>query len=106
MLTVETVNVNKFESDWESSLLFSDLNCRAIFKPRTDVIGRINDISRLKKFLKRDIGDEGEDWLMINGNPDRLYMKNFSIFVIWKLRDTLNIDDLFEKLEQHDIQES
>lgn len=102
--SLEIEKVNKFESDWDSSTLFSGFNVRAILKTQEDVISQVSKRHQLTRRLRREIGEEGTDWKILNNSitgEDELYLPNSGKLLMWKLQDVDGFLELFERVEQH-----
>lgn len=101
---IEYSKVNKFSSDWFEDVLFTSIKIRAILRPKDDVVTRINLASRLRKRLRREYGEEGENWFFYRNSKtkrDEVYLKNSSILMMWKLQDKEFFDSTFERVERH-----
>lgn len=101
---VEFEDVNKFEHDWDPPSLFSNFNVRAILSKRDDIITQMTETSRMRKKLTRRIGNEGDDWYIVENvltGSDELYLKDSGILVMWKLDDHNGFKELFDRIEQH-----
>jgi hypothetical protein len=96
--------VNRYDTDWDASTIFSGYSIRAILAGTTDLVTRITERSRLAKRLRREIGDEDVDW-MIQEHPRtgevELYLKNSGPLIMWKLQDHESFSKLFDRVEQH-----
>lgn len=104
MSSLEIRVANRYDSDWNPNLLFSGFKIRALLILSSDVITNITTTSQLRKRLTREVGKEGNDWL-IEENPitgrTELYLMNSGKLLMWKLQDNENFDTLFEFVEQH-----
>lgn len=101
---LEIVKVNRFDAGWNPATLFTGFRVRAILKASGDAVTNINNRVALDKKLRRDIGTEGEDWLL-ETNPstglDELYLQNSGKLIMWKLQDNEKFSTLFDRVEQH-----
>lgn len=96
--------VNRHESDWDPKTMFTGFMIRAVLKEQPDMITKINAKSSLHRRLKREIGEEGEDWILQTNDrtgEDELYLKNSGKLVMWKLQNVEKFNGLFERVEQH-----
>jgi hypothetical protein len=101
---LEIISVDKFNANWASETLFSGFMIRAILKEQEDIITKLEAVSRLKKRLKREMGEEGTDWILIQNDKtdeDELYLLNSGKLVLWKLQDHVKFNELFQRVESH-----
>lgn len=101
---LEIIKVNRFDAQWDPSTLFSGWRVRAILKASSDAITNINNKSALEKRLRREVGVEGEDWLLQTNpltNENELYLINTGKLIMWKLQDHERFSTLFDRVEQH-----
>lgn len=101
---LEILKVNRFVANWDPKTLFSGFTIRAVLKHTDDMITRIQNTASLKKRLTREMGEEGEDWLMqdnpITGEVE-LYLQTAGKLIMWKLQDAQKFNGLFDRVEQH-----
>ena len=106
---LEIISVNKFDANWATETLFSSFMVRAILKQHEDIITKIDAVSKLKRRLKREMGEEGTDWLIVQNDhtdEDELYLLNSGKLVLWKLQDHVKFNEMFSRVENHkDINE-
>lgn len=98
------LKVNRNEANWDAKTLFTGFNTRAILTSHEDLITKINAIHQLKRRLKREMGEEGEEWILQTNDrtgEDELYLKSSGKLVMWKLQDVTKFNGLFERVEQH-----
>lgn len=94
---------DKYTSGWLSSHMFNGFNVRAIFKRDEHIcfLERENILLRFKRKLERDIGEEKEDWDIVE-NPitgkDELYLKDSIVISQWFFRDPKRITELFDEV--------
>lgn len=93
--------VNKYDCSWEPTCLFNGFNCRVVFKSAKGqcLLERDSKINRIKKKLERDLGQEEEDWFILENqitHEEELYMVDQSLISMWFLRDPASIKDIFE----------
>jgi hypothetical protein len=101
---LEILKVNRFEAGWSPETLFAGFTIRAILKEQNDIISKLDAVSRLKKRLKRELGEEGKDWIVIQNDitdEDELYLPNSGKLVLWKLQDHIKFNELFSRVETH-----
>lgn len=101
---LEITKVNRFNAGWAAETLFSGFRVRAILKASTDTITNIQNKAALDKKLRREVGTEGEDWLLVTNpqtNIGELYLINSGKLVMWKLQDHEKFSELFDRVEQH-----
>ena len=101
---LEIVKVNRYEAQWDSRTLFTGFTIRAVLKEQSDIISRINATSQLRKRLRRELGEEGTDWLLQTNDitgEEELYLPNSGKLVMWKLQDHEKFNSLFDRVEQH-----
>jgi hypothetical protein len=101
---LEINKVNRFDAGWDPATLFTGFRVRATLKASTDTITNINNVSALQKKLRREVGEEGTDWLLQTNpltNIGELYLVNSGKLVMWKLQDHEKFSTLFDKVEQH-----
>lgn len=101
---LEIKKVNRYEADWDAKTIFTGFNIRAVLAGTNDMVTRITERSRLAKRLKREIGDEDEEWILQehprNGEVE-LYLKSSGPLMMWKLQDHEAFNKLFDRVEQH-----
>lgn len=94
---------DKYNSGWLSSHMFNGYGVRAIFKRDEHIcfLERENTLLRFKRKLERDIGEEKEDWDIVE-NPltgkDELYLKDSIVISQWFFRDPKRITELFDEV--------
>ena len=96
--------VNRYEADWDPKTIFSGFSIRAVLAGTTDVIFAIDQRSRISKRLRREIGDEGEDWMVQTHprtNEVEVYLKSSGTLLMLKLQDHEEFSKLFDRVEQH-----
>lgn len=101
---LEIQKVNRYEADWDPSTIFTGFTIRAVLADTGDMIGRIQNSSRLRKRLTREVGEEGIDWKMRdhpNTDEIELYLQNSGKLIMWKLQDHEGFSALFNRVEQH-----
>lgn len=96
-------DVNRHKSrEWSSEHIFDSFKVRAVLKDSEDLITSINNKSIIARRLTKDVGPEGESWVMEdnrNGQTE-IYLDNTYVFVMWKLRKDETIE-MIERIEQH-----
>lgn len=101
---LEIIKVNRFDSQWNPETLYTGFRVRAVLKASSCAITNINNVSALSKKLRREVGEEGTDWLLAT-NPltgiGELYLVNSGKLVLWKLQDHEKFSTLFDRVEQH-----
>ena len=101
---LEILKVNRFAANWDPKTLFSGFSIRAVLTHSNDMITKIQNTSKLRKRLTREMGDEGESWLL-QENPRtdevELYLQTAGKLIMWKLQDYEKFNGLFDRVEQH-----
>lgn len=97
---------SKFASEWNPEHIYDGFNTRAIINDFGGCfITKIDAITRLKKRLTREIGEEGENWV-IDINPitdsEELYLKDSSLILMWKIQNSDKVLALFSKVIAHE----
>lgn len=98
------VKVNRHDSQWDPKTMFTGFMVRAVLKEHNDMITKINAKSKLHRRLKREVGEEGTDWILQTNDrtgEDELYLKSSGKLIMWKLQNVENFNGLFERVEQH-----
>jgi hypothetical protein len=101
---LEITKVNRFDSKWDAKTMFTGFKIRAVLKKSSDTITNINHMAQLRRRLQREVGVEGEEWLLqanAHTYDDELYLKNAGKLIMWKLQDHEKFNLLFERIEQH-----
>jgi redox-regulated HSP33 family molecular chaperone len=96
--------VDRHKANWDPKTLFTGFKIRAVLVHQEDMITKINAKHQLQRRLKREMGEEGAEWIL-QTNPrtgeDELYLQNSGKLIMWKLQDVAKFNGLFEKVEQH-----
>jgi hypothetical protein len=103
-MKLEIKAVDRHQANWDAKTLFTGFKIRAILRHTEDAISNINNLYALRKRLAREVGTEGEDWILqSNGvtNEGELYLQNSGKLVMWKLQDHDKFMKLFDRIEQH-----
>jgi hypothetical protein len=101
---LEIIKVNRYDADWDPSTIFSGFTHRAVLAGTTDVITAIDQRSRISKRLRREVGEEGVDWMVQTHprtNEVEVYLKSSGILLMWKLQNHEEFSKLFDRVEQH-----
>lgn len=101
---LEINKVNRFDAGWDATTLYTGFRVRAMLTHTTCAITRINDIAQLERRLKREVGDEGTDWILLQNSSTgsgELYLLNAGKLIMWKLQDHEKFSSLFDRIEQH-----
>lgn len=101
---LEIKKVNRYDADWDASTIFTGFKIRAVLAGTNDVITAISAKARLQKRLRREVGEEGVDWMLQNhptNNEVELYLQNSGTLLMWKLQDHEAFNQLFDRVEQH-----
>lgn len=104
VLEIDIINVNKYESGWNPDILFEGFNVRVLLKQRDEILMQIEEVGELQKKLKRNIGKEGKEWVILRSHLNReseLYLKDTSRLVMWKLKNQEEFFEFFDKVEEH-----
>jgi len=104
MSQLEIRPVNKYATRWNPDTIFTGFKVRAVLIKSNDLITNIQEMHQLRRRLKREMGVEGEDWVL-EENPhteeNELYLQNTGKLVMWKLQDNAKFVELFAFVEQH-----
>ena len=100
------ISVSKYDDSWMPSCLFNGFNTKVILKdPESKcLIEKGDNIERLKKRLEKDVGEEGEDWI-IDENPmtgeEELYLRDDSVITMWLIRAAEQVKTLIREVHNH-----
>lgn len=101
---LEINKVSRYEAGWDPTTIFTGFTIRAVLAGTKDPITRISEKARLSKRLRREVGDEGEDWVIrddpMTGEAE-VYLKSSGPLIMWKLQDHEAFSSLFDRVEQH-----
>jgi hypothetical protein len=106
MGSIEFTKVNKMTAGWSPKLFFRDFRIRAILVEEQDVITKIDTLSRLRRRLERELGEEDKEWILIENfstGEDELYLRDSSVLVMWKLQNDQKFKELFERVEENQV---
>jgi len=109
MQALEIKWVNKYDAGWAPDVLFTGFTVRAVLKRHESLITRQEELSDLRHRANREIGVEGEDWVLeVNEQEDQdeFYIQSSDQLVLWKLMDNDKFMKMFEYVEEHTTDEN
>lgn len=101
---LEIKKVSRYEAGWDPTTIFTGFTIRAVLAGTKDPITRISEKARLGKRLKREVGEEGEEWILLDDprtGEAEVYLKSSGPLIMWKLQDHEAFSKLFDRVEQH-----